>query len=158
MAAQGCPCGYLGDPTRECRCTAPQIQRYRGRVSGPLRDRIDLIVEVPAVPASAFGAPPGGESTSDVRARVVGARARQAERLQVHRLRVNAEMHGRLLWRYCRPDPAGARLLETALERLRLTARGYDRVLKVARTIADLEGAGQIGATHVGEALQFRIV
>jgi magnesium chelatase family protein len=157
-AMNPCMCGYRGDPLHECRCTPLQVQQYRNRLSGPLRDRIDLIVDVPAVPLSALTAAPTGEPSAIVRERVVEARARQAARFEDTPVRVNAALHGRALRRHCELDAKGSRLLETAIRRLALSARGYDRVLKVARTIADLADADQIDATHLAEALQYRMI
>lgn len=149
-------CGYRGNPLHECRCTPLQVQRYRNRLSGPLRDRIDLIVEGPAVPFGALTAATTGEASAVVRQRVVEARERQAARFQDAPVRVNAPLHGRALRRHCELDAKGSRLLEAAIRRLALSARGYDRVLKVARTIADLAGADRIEAGHLAEALQYR--
>lgn len=157
-AMNPCPCGYAGDEHRECRCTPQQVRRYCSRLSGPLRDRLDLTVEVPALPVSALTDAPGGESSAAVRARVIVARTRQAFRFAGGAVRVNAGLSGRALHDHCRLDKDGARLLEAAVRRMALSARGYDRVRKVARTIADLAGADGIGAEHVAEALQFRML
>jgi magnesium chelatase family protein len=155
-AMNPCPCGFLGDPIRVCRCSPTEVSRYRGRLSGPLRDRLDLVVEVPAVPASALGGDAAAEASAGIRGRVLAARACQAARRPVSGVRVNAELQGRAVWRYCRPDAAGRHLLEKAVDRLGLSARGYHRVLKVARTIADLGGSEAVRATDVAEALQYR--
>ena len=143
-AMNPCPCGFLGSEQRVCRCTPQQIARYRGRLSGPLRDRLDLIVEVPAVPVSAIAQGTPGEPSAAVRERVDAARAYAERRGTAPAAR--------------RPDAAGARLLHKAAERLGLTARGYDRVLKVGRTIADLGGSSGVTAEHIAEALQYRLV
>ena len=156
-AMNPCPCGYLGDPTRSCRCTPGEIERYRGRLSGPLRDRIDLVLEVPAVPAQALSGEEAAEASEAIRQRVLDARRRQGERRQQSGVRVNAELHGRSVWRTCRPDAAGRRILDAAVRRLGLSARAYHRVLKVARTIADLSGADTPQADHLAEALQYRV-
>jgi magnesium chelatase family protein len=156
-AMNPCPCGYSGDPHRECRCTPQQIARYTSRLSGPLRDRIDLTVEVPAVPADVLGDGTGGEASAPVMARVVAARARQHERYGTTGPRTNAELTPGLLGRYCRLDRDGLGLLNAAVKRLALSARGYERVRKLARTIADLEGSTDVAADHVAEALQFRM-
>jgi len=158
-AMNPCACGFWGDPVRECRCTPLQIQRYVGRVSGPLLDRIDIHVDVPAVrfkELSESGGAPEGETSADVRARVVVARERQRERFRGSRIFSNAQMSSRLIRRHCRLDPAGERLLEQAMTRQGLSARAYDRILKVGRTIADLEGSEQILPAHVAEAVGYR--
>jgi magnesium chelatase family protein len=156
-AMNPCPCGFAGDPIRECRCTPPQMARYQSRLSGPLRDRLDLTVDVPALPPDSLGAAPQGDSSACVRARVVTARARQRERYARHGVRTNSELTPSLMATYCVVAAPGGRLLESAIRRMALSARGYDRVRKVARTIADLAGADEIGGDHIGEALQFRI-
>ncbi len=156
-AMNPCPCGFAGDPIHECRCTPDQIARYRGRLSGPLRDRLDLTVDVPALPPHTLGARAEGEPSAAVRARVVAARNRQRERYATYGLRTNAELTPSLMARHCAIDSAGIRLLEAAARRLTLSARGYDRVQKVARTIADLNGDESISGDHVAEALQFRM-
>jgi magnesium chelatase family protein len=156
-AMNPCPCGFHGDAQRECRCTPMQIAHYQGRLSGPLRDRLDLIVEVPAVPISAMADGTSGEASSAVRERVRRARARQHDRYSGSGPRTNAGLHGQGLTTFCRPDAAGRTLLRRAAERLGLSARGYDRVLRVSRTIADLAGSGGVRAEHVGEALQYRL-
>lgn len=151
-AMNPCPCGYHGDGSRPCRCSPIQIARYESRLSGPLRDRMDLSVAVSALPARELSASPGGESSDTIRARVVAARTRQLARDGL----LNARLQGRALGVRTRLDAPARRMFDAALTRLALTARGHDRVLRVARTIADLEQADAIGATHLGEALQFR--
>jgi magnesium chelatase family protein len=159
-AMNPCPCGYFNDPTRECRCTPLQIQRYVGRISGPLLDRIDIHIDVPAVrfkELSDRGEPaPRGEGSAEIRARVVAARARQIERLKGEGVFSNAQMTPRLIRRHCRLDPECERVLEAAMTRLGLSARAYDRILKVSRTVADLDGRDEIRPTHLAEAVGYR--
>jgi len=155
-AMNPCPCGFFNDPTRECRCTPPIIQRYVSKISGPLLDRIDIHIDVPAVRYKELRGPAPGESSSDVRARVAAARQRQLERFQGEKFYANAQMASRLIRKYCQIDAESEKLLETAITRLGLSARAHDRILKVARTIADLEGAERISAKHLSEAVQYR--
>lgn len=156
-AMNPCPCGFWNDPARECRCSPLQIQRYVGRISGPLLDRIDIHIDVPAVRFKELrggGAPV--ESSAEMRARVVGARARQSARLSGEGIFANAQMAPRHLRRFCAIDAECERMLESAMARLGLSARAYDRILKVSRTIADLEAADEIRAAHVAEAVGYR--
>lgn len=155
-----CPCGYLGHPKQDCICQPQQIERYRSRLSGPLLDRIDLHVSVPAVGFDDLETGPAGESSALVRGRVISARQRQLERFAGADnlgLLCNAHMDGRHVRHYCRPLPTeAALLLRTALDRLGLSARAHDRILKVARTIADLAGSDAIDSNHVAEAVLYR--
>jgi magnesium chelatase family protein len=152
-AMNPCPCGFHGDPRRACVCTPPQVQRYAGRLSGPLRDRLDLVVPLAAVPAAALHAAEPGEPSAAVRGRVLAARARQTGR---GASRLNAQLDGRTLLRDGRIGAEARTRLVGAVERLGLSARGYYRVLRVARTIADLDGSEAVEVPHVAEALQFR--
>jgi magnesium chelatase family protein len=156
-AMNPCPCGYLGDARRACTCAPVLVQRYRSRLSGPLRDRLDLTVEVVGLPWKDLSAPADSEPSEAVRARVVQARDRQRTRLADSGASLNARMSGRLIRRDCGLDAAGARLLEQAVQRLGLSARGHSRVLKVARTIADLDGRNRLDVRDVAEALQYRM-
>jgi len=156
-AMNPCPCGYAGDDRRTCRCSPAQIARYHARVSGPLRDRIDLIVDVPPVPASALDGSSAAESSVTVCTRVVDARVRQWQRYGEDGPRANADLKGGGVARHCRPAAEGRRLLAQAVQAFGLSARGYARVLKVARTIADLAAAERVEADHVAEALQYRL-
>jgi magnesium chelatase family protein len=155
-AMNPCNCGFRGDPSRDCRCTPAQLAHYRTRLSGPLLDRIDLHLEVTPVRYRDLALEPNGESSAVIRTRVLAARERQRLRLEHRRLTCNTEMGSRELREHARPDTAGATLLERAMSRLGLSARAYTRVLKVARTIADLEGADSVAAPHVAEAVQYR--
>jgi magnesium chelatase family protein len=157
-AMNPCPCGFWNDPTRECRCTPLQIQRYVGRVSGPLLDRIDIHIDVPAVRFKELSGQdaPETESSERIRERVMKARERQRERFTGEGIFSNAQMSPRLIRRLCHIEGESERLLESAMARLGLSARAYDRILKVSRTIADLEGSDQIKAPHVAEAVSYR--
>ncbi len=158
-AMNPCKCGHFGDPARGCSRAPGCARDYQARLSGPFLDRIDLRIEVPAVDAADLALPPPAEGTNDVAARVASAREVQRSRLRdaaTGAVRNNAAMDGELLERLAAPDAAGARLLTEAAARLRLTARGYHRVLRVARTLADLDGAGGVGRLHVAEALSYR--
>lgn len=153
VAAQNpCPCGFVGDPQRMCVCSASQLQRYQKRVSGPLLDRIDLHVEVPRLSFEKIESDAAAEDSRAVRERVVAARERQLRRMG----RTNAEMGIREIKEFCRPDEAGLQLLKGAVQSQHLSARAYHRVLKLARTIADLFGSQQVRGDHVAEALLFR--
>jgi magnesium chelatase family protein len=156
-AMNPCPCGYATDPSRECRCTPQQTTKYRSRLSGPLRDRLDLTVEVPALPPDMLRSVAAGESSRSVRTRVVCARTRQRERYAADRVLLNAALTPALLATHCAVDRHAARLLDSAVRRMSLSARAYDRVRKVARTIADLAGDERVGSDHIAEALQFRM-
>jgi len=156
-AMNPCPCGYYGDRTRECACTPHQIRKYRGRVSGPLQDRIDIHLEVPPVPVRDLrdeGMAP--EGSASIRARVVDARERQARRYHEDGIFTNAQLKPRLVKRYCGLDARGQELLEQSMVRLALSARAHGRILRVARTIADLAASERIDAVHVAEAIQYR--
>lgn len=157
-AMNPCPCGFLGDRLRACLCSPERIRGYRGRISGPLFDRIDLHLEVPAVSWDDLTGRDPGDSSASLRERVAAARHRQARRNPGDRSGrcLNAALGGRLVDRWCRPDAEGRRLLGAAMERLGWSARAYARVLKVARTVADLEGAELVRAPHVAEAIQYR--
>jgi magnesium chelatase family protein len=151
-AMNPCPCGFHGHGNGKCRCTPDQIARYRGKLSGPFLDRIDLLIEVPALPAEALAGKHDGESSAAVRGRVEPALARQTARQG----KTNARLTAGEIDTHCPPDDAGTQLLRQAIARLDLSARAWHRILKVARTIADLAGSERIGAAHVGEAIQYR--
>jgi magnesium chelatase family protein len=155
-AMNPCPCGWYGDPRRACRCTLHELERYRRRVSGPLLDRIDLHVDVPAVVAAALPFAGSAEPSRAVRERVVRAREAQRARTRGAAVRVNGRLKGAALRRACAIDATGRRLLLDAVEKLGLSARAHDRILRVARTIADLEGAEAIRPAHLAEAVQYR--
>jgi len=155
-AMNPCPCGYFSDPKHECRCTYPQIHRYRSKISGPLMDRIDIHVEVPAVPYKDLVGESNSESSEVIGARVTAARAHQYERFKRTKIYCNAQMINRHIKKHCRIDDASCDLLENAIDKLGFSARAYNRILKIARTIADLDDASDISVDHIAEAVQYR--
>jgi len=155
-AMNPCPCGHFNDPTRDCKCSPIQIQRYISKISGPLLDRIDIHLDVPAVRFKELASEAPTESSAEIRERVVRARRVQLERFQGENIFCNAQMTPRLIRKYCVVDSASKALLENALTRLGLSARAYDRILKVSRTLADMEGKDKIESGHVSEAIQYR--
>lgn len=155
-AMNPCPCGYFGDRTRECLCTPQQVRRYRSRLSGPLLDRLDIHIEVPPVPVRELSGEGGQEPSAAIRARVAAARERQAARYRREGIHSNAQLKPRHLKKYCAIDAGGRELIEQAMTRLGLSARAYGRILRVARTIADLAGAESIQSVHLAEAIQYR--
>ena len=156
-AMNPCPCGFFGDPMRECHCTPPLIQRYVSRISGPLLDRVDIHIEVPAVKYRELRGPADTESSATVRARVIRARERQIQRFIAEKsIYANAQMPSKLIRKFCAISDEGEKLLENAVQRLGLSARAHDRILKVGRTVADLEGSADIQPKHLSEAIQYR--
>lgn len=157
-AVNPCPCGYLGHPRRECKCTDKMIRKYRSRISGPILDRIDLHVQVPAVEVEKLAS--SGQrlasSSLEIRKNVVETRKRQEERFGGDGIYTNSQMHNKQVRRYCKLDGETERILRLAVEKWDLSARAYFRLIKVARTIADLEGAENIAVKHMAEALQYK--
>ena len=152
-----CPCGYYGDPTHHCVCTPGQIQRYMNKISGPLLDRIDIQVECSALSYDDLSKAPTGEPSSVIRERVLKARQIQEHRFQGQKgIHCNAQMTERMIHQYAEPDESSLALLRMAMERLKLSARAYNRILKVARTIADLEGSEKVQSQHIAEAVGYR--
>ena len=151
-----CVCGHAGDPKRECRCTPRQVAQYRGKLSGPLRDRFDMTVPVSAVPATTLTARAAGESSAAVRRRVVAARETQRDRYRELPWRTNADLRHGYLLEYCALGSKEQRLLERAVVHFELSARAYDRIRRVARTVADLDGQAAVNTTHLAEALEYR--
>ena len=155
-AMNPCPCGYYSDPNNECTCTIPQIQRYRSKISGPLMDRIDIHIEVPAVKYRDLASREPGESSREIKKRIDSARKTQLNRFKGLKIYCNAQMTNRHIKKFCQIDEASQKLLELAIDKFGLSARAYARVLKVARTIADLEGQESIQPAHLSEAIQYR--
>ncbi len=155
-AMNPCPCGHFGDPKKKCCCSPQQVKRYFARISGPLLDRLDIHVEVPHVSFTELSSPTPGASSSELRNLVIEARAIQTQRFRASGTHSNAAMNDRELQEFCRPEPEARDLLKNAVDEMGFSARSYSRILKVARTIADLEDAGVITADHVAEAIQYR--
>ncbi len=155
-AMNPCPCGFYTDPNRECTCTMPQILRYRSRISGPLMDRIDIHIEVPAVRYRDLTGEASGEDSEAIKGRVNRARELQRQRFDGKRIYCNAQMAPRFLKKYCQIGEDSKALLEQAIDKLGLSARAYTRILKISRTIADLEGVEAIASQHISEAIQYR--
>ena len=155
-AMNPCKCGWNGHPSGRCRCAPLEVERYLGKLSGPLLDRIDLYIEVPPLEYDELSRRSPGESSADIKARVDGARAVQAARFGAHGPACNAQMGQAELQQYCALDERCQAIMKGAYERMGLTARSYDRILRVGRTIADLDGAEHIGPPHLAEAIQYR--
>jgi magnesium chelatase family protein len=160
-ALNPCPCGYRGDPRRSCQCSGPQVERYMSKISGPLLDRIDIHLEVPAVPFRELSATRAGTSSAQMREAVLAARSRQAVRFgtgDARGTRCNARMSSRQIREFCRLEPAAGELLRAAVGDLGLSARAHDKVLRVARSIADLDAADTISCSHISEAINYRLL
>ena len=155
-AMNPCKCGWYGHPSGRCRCSPRDVRRYHARVSGPLLDRIDIIVEVPALEFDELTEPSAGEPSRAIRARVNAARAVQRARYGDDTTTTNAHMGPRALTEFCALSPECEQLMHQAFDSMALTARSYDRILRVARTVADLDGAETIGHAHLAEAIQYR--
>ena len=152
-----CPCGYYGDPTHHCVCSPGQIQRYINKISGPLLDRIDIQCEISALPFKDLSKAAPGEPSASIRERVIAARTIQTARFKdIPGVHCNAQMTERMLHQYAEPDEQGLDLMRMAMERLSLSARAYSRILKVARTIADLDGSESVKSNHIAEAITYR--
>ena len=156
-AMNPCKCGWYGDPSGRCRCTEHAVETYRSRISGPLLDRVDIVIEVPAVPFEDLRSRSEAESSEDIRKRVNAARKIQNARFGMGNMN-NGRMGPAQMRRYCALDEESAALMKDAFEMMGLTARSYDRILRVARTIADLDGAERIQSQHSAEAIQYRAV
>ena len=155
-ATQGCSCGFHGDPVKECTCTPTAVSRYKKRISGPLLDRIDLFVEVPRIEYEKLAQPANAEGSTEIRRRIEDARLVQRERFKDASLITNSEMGPVEVWDYCQVDEPARGLLQAAMKQMHLSARGYHRVLRLSRTIADLAGSESIAIAHLAESLQYR--
>jgi magnesium chelatase family protein len=155
-AMNPCPCGYYGDSRHQCTCTPGMINRYRSKVSGPLMDRIDIHIDVPAVPYKELSNDYAGEKSDSIRNRVSEARELQLERFTNDKIFANGQMKTRHMKKYCVLTADAQSLLDTAMQRLGLSARAYSRILKVSRTIADLDASADIDSRHIAEAIQYR--
>jgi magnesium chelatase family protein len=153
-----CPCGYRNDPRRECHCSVPQIERYMAKISGPLLDRIDIHIEVPAVPFKELSGPRDGSTSESMRNQVISARAVQQARFSSSKTRCNADMSTREIREHCKLNDAGTNLLRSSIQEMGLSARAHDKVLRVARTIADLDGSQALLPEHVSEAVNYRML
>lgn len=157
-ALNPCPCGYRNDPRRQCQCTPPQVEKYMAKISGPLLDRIDIHIEVPAVPFKELAGETPGTSSAAMREQVVAARQVQSQRFTGPQAKYNAQMSSREIRRYCKLDAQSMNLLRTSVTEMGLSARAHDKILRVARTIADLDGAQDIAAEHLHEAINYRML
>ena len=157
-AMNPCRCGYYGHPTKACICSEHQLREYRKRISGPLLDRIDIHVTVSPVPYEELEKRPKGECSASIRAKINAARKKQVERYAQYGIMTNSQLTPALMDKFCKPDEKGQELLKAAYDRLGLSARGYDKLLKLARTIADLDDSEVIGAKHIAEAVQYRLL
>jgi magnesium chelatase family protein len=157
-ALNPCPCGYRNDPRRDCHCTPPQIERYMGKISGPLLDRIDLHIEVPAVPFKELASSPPGTGSEGIREQVAAAREIQRQRFDGRKTRYNAQMTTREIREFCKLDDECFEIMRSSVHELGLSARAHDKVLRVARTIADLEASESLLPAHLQEAVNYRML
>jgi magnesium chelatase family protein len=157
-ALNPCPCGFRTDPRRTCQCTSAQIEKYMGKISGPLLDRIDIHIEVPAVPFKELASRRAGTSSAEMRQQVVVARERQYARFAGSQTRTNSQMSPRLIRQHCQLDKECLDLLKTAVNEMGLSARAHDKILRVARTIADLDGSESVRHEHLSEAINYRLL
>jgi magnesium chelatase family protein len=155
-AMNPCPCGYLGDARKTCRCSLGQIHKYQSKISGPILDRIDIHIEVPALSFQTLVSQEPAESSASIRERVCACRKTQRSRYRMRMHKTNSQMSPKDIKEFATPDPQGRKLIEMAMKELRLSARAYYKILKIARTIADLAGCEQIQSEHIAEAIQYR--